>query len=264
MRCSQCGLQQIPASICKACGADLKAASGAASNEPPSQATSQVPSTWLVVVIVGLLTIGGYWLGFSSGARHAPAPTTPPATTASAPSAPAVAPSTATAVPAPGLPTPTAGPVLADDPQVRSRRDASEAIQALQDLLSAIQAGLSYTEYSRRLVDTKIKVDRYLQATSNLSTDIPDKAKNAMDLFEYARDIWAANIRYRTGSGGFDKSGPAQRAVIDLMKRPALRTCGLAMELLDSVRDDDSKLFAGVLSLPPTLWGCASRTIHSI
>ena len=273
MRCPKCGLQQLPTSRCKACGADLGARSKRPPlKEPPSRASTQISRTWLGAAIVGLLIIGGFWLGFKSGTRHVSAPpVTPPVpTTSVAPAAPTAIAPTATAVPVPApapppapttpptpsVPITSAPPAPTEDPLARARNEASEAIQALQDLQSATRVGLTYNEYSRRLVDTRIKVDRYLRGPSNRSADIQSKIEDAMDLFEYARTVWAVDIKWKMNP--LDTLDDAVR----LSKHSTLRKCRRAVEFVASLPDDQKA--AGMVSITSTVWGCASRVIASI
>lgn len=71
-----------------------------------------------------------------------------------------------------------------------------EALEALQGLKSVTDAGVNYTNYAPRVLDAKIKVDRYLAAAP---TDAPgrDAIALAMREFVLASQAWNAVIGKR-------------------------------------------------------------------
>ncbi len=125
--------------------------------------------------------------------------------------------------------------MVAEEPAFRNRNEAPEAIQALQDLQAANRAGLNYDEYSRRVVDTKIKVDRYLRGVSSRSTDIYGKVSDAMGFYEYARLVWAAKIRYTAASNWEEMQQVTQNHVIPLLHHPAYPKCTPMVERLRAI-----------------------------
>jgi hypothetical protein len=70
---------------------------------------------------------------------------------------------------------------------------AKDALDALHGLKSVTEAGVNFIEYSSRTLDTKVKVDRYLDEAPK-----DDKQRtaidNAMNLYVIARGAWSASI----------------------------------------------------------------------
>src|SRR6266404_6867137 len=93
----------------------------------------------LLAAMIALL-VGVLWYFVSSS--HTPAPSSSTANAAVAPQA---------------MPKKARVKLSADE-----RRATGEALQGLQSLRSVTEAGLNYPEYSRRVLDGKVQVDRYL------------------------------------------------------------------------------------------------------
>ena len=127
----------------------------------------------------------------------------------------------------------------------QERQLAAEAVEALSALRSVTQAGLTYRDYSPRVLDTKVKVDRYLTSSaSGRSADLRENVEIAMRLYVFASEAWNAKIR---NEGGLIADHPA----VDLC--PALR----------SFRDSnpDSRGYS-VASGVPLIWVCASDKLR--
>jgi hypothetical protein len=71
---------------------------------------------------------------------------------------------------------------------------AKDALDSLHGLKSVTEAGINFIEYSSRVLDTKVKIDRYLAEAPK-----DDKQRtaidNAMNLYVIARGAWSASIR---------------------------------------------------------------------
>jgi hypothetical protein len=72
-----------------------------------------------------------------------------------------------------------------------------EALEALQGLKSVTDAGVNYTNYAPRVLDAKIKVDRYLAAAP---AGAPARAAIALAMHEFvlASQDWNASIGSRS------------------------------------------------------------------
>jgi hypothetical protein len=72
-----------------------------------------------------------------------------------------------------------------------------EALEALQGLKSVTDAGVNYTNYAPRVLDAKIKVDRYL---ATAPADAPARVAIALAMHEFvlASQDWNATIGSRS------------------------------------------------------------------
>src|SRR6266478_8038803 len=81
-----------------------------------------------------------------------------------------------------------ANPAWANDPV------ASDAIRALRALNAATTAGLDKTEYQRRMIDTKVLIEEYLESPSAGDSEIRMIVGRSMRLYELAGRAWADQI----------------------------------------------------------------------
>jgi hypothetical protein len=99
---------------------------------------------------------------------------------------------------------------------------AEVSLEALKGLRSVTQAGISYAEYSRRVLDAKVLVDKYLSSTN------PDDAKRAairlaMKYYEVASQLWNNKIIRVSDAGTFmSRSTDLGR---ELVQDEELRSC---------------------------------------
>ena len=124
---------------------------------------------------------------------------------------------------------------------------------ALKGLQSVTTAGLNYSEYSRRLLDAKIQVDRYLDV-DGADPDLRQSIRNVMDLYLLAGDAWNAKILER-----YERVAEDPR--IDLCpsaKRDRDNTLGREYVPLNRARG------IAVAVSSPTFWQCASERIVAI
>jgi len=95
--------------------------------------------------------------------------------------------------------TPTAAPTPI--PEIISSKNtasAKRALEAIHKLQSATEAGLSFMQYSERVLDTKAEVDAALRS---ITVETPSDAhfvqdiESAMYFYVAARDDWSTSIR---------------------------------------------------------------------
>jgi hypothetical protein len=130
------------------------------------------------------------------------------------------------------------------------KTNGPDGLAALKSLTAATRVGLSYREYSRRVLDTKPSVDRWIGG----SADAAEKtaATQAMALHVLASRAWRARIV----KDGFDA----------VARDPALSTCEPAKKVLESAakRDGFALDNSGWVALTlgsegiPALWACAA------
>ena len=133
-----------------------------------------------------------------------------------------------------------------------------EALDALKALQSVTAAGVDYKEYSSRVLDAKVKVDRFLESAP------PDSA---------TRGAIAKSIRFyilaSTAWNGRVNSGLEQFPAVG--RDPLLQQCDEAQDVLRKYvqhrRADESfgKGYTDGLTIAisglPALWSCAAREI---
>lgn len=74
------------------------------------------------------------------------------------------------------------------------RKDLARAHQALRDLQTATAIGVTYPEYSKRLIDTKIAVERSSLSKIPAGTGAYNLAI-AMMFYEFAGEVWQAKVQ---------------------------------------------------------------------
>jgi len=77
-------------------------------------------------------------------------------------------------------------------------QQARDALRSLKDLRAAVSGGITFTEYSKRLVDTRIAVDHYLEAAPPTS-EVTILMKEAVDLYSVASSAWSDQITQNWG-----------------------------------------------------------------
>jgi len=128
-----------------------------------------------------------------------------------------------------------------------------DGLQALQGLRSVTEAGLNYVEYSRRILDGKVQVDRYVNAKAG-DIELRKKMAEAMEFYLFAGDAWNAKIRKEYDGIGSD---------------PRVDLCPLLRELRDRARGGEyiSVEQARGISVAvgvSTIWSCASAKIREV
>jgi len=135
-----------------------------------------------------------------------------------------------------------------------------EALDALQGLKSVTDAGVNYTNYAPRVLDAKIKVDRYLAAAP---ADAPgrDAIALAMREFVLASQDWNATIGSRATE---------QIAIgTEIMSDKNMAACPAIQALMASSNQETTAMkafeigpayFAARDGLRP-LWQCAASSV---
>jgi hypothetical protein len=252
--CAQCGGQLAEgARYCSQCGAQAKelplprnvppeGANRGLSDPPPRVTISQakpMPSGpranipviyWLVLITILFGIAGGVWY-LRMKDRQLASVLEPPS-----PSAPSI----------PSPPPPPPKPRLSEP----ERRSVEEALLALKGLQSVTTAGVNYTEYSRRVLDTKVQVDRFLD-TSGGDPELRQSIREAMDLYLLASDAWNAKV---------------MKEYTRVAEDPRVNLCPQAKADRDDTmgnqyvsRQEARGIAVSVSS--PTFWQCASERI---
>jgi hypothetical protein len=133
------------------------------------------------------------------------------------------------------------------------KTNGADGLAALKSLTAATRVGLSYREYSRRVLDTKPSVDRWIGG----SADAAEKtaATQAMALHVLASRAWRARIV----KDGFDA----------VARDPVLSICEPAKKVLESAakRDGFALDNSGWVALTlgsegiQALWACAADRV---
>jgi hypothetical protein len=72
------------------------------------------------------------------------------------------------------------------------KREGRDALRSLKDVHAAVAGGITFTEYSRRVVDTRVAVDRYLETAPRSSETV--LMKEAVDLYSVAAIAWSGRM----------------------------------------------------------------------
>lgn len=134
--------------------------------------------------------------------------------------------------------------------------EAHQALQGLQEVRSTLSVGVSYLDYTRRVADAKIRVDRYLAQPERGDRAAREAINEAVEFYR------VASIAWRISATLYVQETRALGA------ESALDRCGQLRPLL--ARRDSSKItdgsVAGVRGLNAArdfkiLWSCASDKI---
>lgn len=158
---------------------------------------------------------------------------------------------------------------------------ASDAIDALRGLNSATDVSLTFAEYSKRMIDAKVKVDKYL---ADAPKDDPPREtiQNTMRLYVLAGQLWSASVQ-----GTVPADAPAEEilaspewsACSDLAPRIAAAktkkpwyettTTKMTEKQRAALRAKDHLTPASHLAMdlarnPGILWKCASNALDGL
>ncbi len=75
-----------------------------------------------------------------------------------------------------------------------------EALDALKALRSVTQSGVMLRDYSPRVLDAKVKVDRYLSSSDDASAELPSAIRAAMNAYELALRAFPGHWSSDTGA----------------------------------------------------------------
>jgi len=131
------------------------------------------------------------------------------------------------------------------------RKAAMDAILALKELESVTVAGINYTEYSRRMLDTRIKIDRFLGIGGG-DPELSLLIQRSMELYTFARAAWNSKITKDYDQG----------------EDPRVDLCPPVANVRDSATAEQYVPLAvargiSVAVAVPTLWTCASDNISA-
>jgi hypothetical protein len=141
-----------------------------------------------------------------------------------------------------------------------------EALGALRGLESVVKSGVNYQEFSKRVLDARVVVDRALRGN-----DAP-KLREAMQLYELAAKIW--RLRMTSGFGGvLDDAavGFCPAALEDAKKRATATinaTAARTKKPAQSLTPLDIEIYfvghsSGVINgVDPILLACASQRLQ--
>jgi hypothetical protein len=142
--------------------------------------------------------------------------------------------------------------------------DAHTALAALRALNSATDTGLGYKEYSRRALDTKVKVDQYLRTSQGDTGMVRRAIRLAMRFHELSLQAWNANIAESFGTGAALEAQLMLGKI--LYEDKEIRNCPGLVSFLgaDAKHPNDAQMrvaaaFAG--QKPGVLWHCAAGKI---
>jgi hypothetical protein len=147
--------------------------------------------------------------------------------------------------------------------------DEQEAVDSLKALRSVVEAGTTYKDYATRVLDTKIKVNRYLQTPLQGDAKARASVSEAMNYYLLAINAWAEKISYEAGNVNFDETSYLTRYrrlnCKHLEKRFAMTEEEWVAESFSSLSDKPQKEREDIISgrifkhyLIPSLWICAS------
>lgn len=167
------------------------------------------------------------------------------------------------------------GPAPTTQAQQVQVSPVTDALQGLKALQSATAVGVSYRDYATRVLDTKVKVDQFINSPQQKDTPARDSIRVAMRYYELASQAW---------SGHLTKSFPQQVGGI-LEDDPEINTCSGVKALIQHkdevyqkypprrrvnrdgtvVPDEDPRHFGFLAELagqqPAVLWSCAADKI---
>ena len=138
------------------------------------------------------------------------------------------------------------------------RQAAAEALQALRALQSITRAGITLADYAPRVLDTKIQIDRFLQAQGG-DVELKQQIGDAMALYVIASAAWRARV-----SGGYAGREPFEMVGRD----PALELCPEMGPIVSTpppggtsrTPNEDRGIKAGFNF--EIFWSCASRKLE--
>lgn len=93
-----------------------------------------------------------------------------------------------------------------------SAPDAKTAIEAIKGLQSVVKAGTPYSEYSRRVLDAQVQVDRFVnseQGTAKLRYEV----KTAMNTYNLASRAWNAKLVQRDDFAGLTELAEVGKSI---------------------------------------------------
>jgi len=146
---------------------------------------------------------------------------------------------------------------------------ANDALDSLRTIQSATEIGINLRDYSTRVLDAKLKVDKYLADAPKDDAARP-AIETAMRAYILAVKIWMTPSKY----------GPPVEVAEEVMASPQLSACGIMPRLIAQATADSENwkpepLFpqmtrptpAGKLRFQMTksaLWQCAAAKLEGL
>jgi len=143
-------------------------------------------------------------------------------------------------------------------------------VDSLKALRSVVEAGIIYKDYATRVLDTKIKVDRYLQMPSHGDAKAKASVSEAMNYYLLASNVWPEKIQFEAGVINFVETSYLTRyrrlKCKHLERRFAMTDEEWVAEGFSSLKDENDEprrenIISGRIFkhyLIPALWSCAS------
>jgi hypothetical protein len=113
-----------------------------------------------------------------------------------------------------------------------------EALRALKGVQSAVEGGISYRDYTPRVTDAKIVVDRYLDGGKSDLDAAKAPIAAAMGYYTLASNAWSVKISVAANGGMSDVNNEIETAKLglDLL----IKDCPTAQAEIQSNRKSDS------------------------
>ena len=135
---------------------------------------------------------------------------------------------------------------------------SQEAMDALKALRSVTQSGIAYRDYAQRMLDAKVKVDRYLSSPGNDPAEFRKPIQTAMHEYELASQAWSNTINVTLAIASIGKT---------IMEDPETASCPTIKPLIDrlnpkkKIQDQYLEIAFRVGERPALLWTCASAQV---
>jgi len=139
---------------------------------------------------------------------------------------------------------------------------ATDALDALKGLKSVTEAGVNFRDYSSRVLDAKVKVDKYL-ADAPKDDPARPQAETAMRLYVMAMQTWAMKIQ---------RKGTATPIGEEILASPELSSCPAMQSLITVVMKEAEKakdtparyLGYHLFTSQGVLWKCAAEKLEGL
>jgi len=126
-----------------------------------------------------------------------------------------------------------ATPQPASPAQSSAARDALDALKALR---SVTNSGIAYRDYSQRVLDAKVKVDRYLSSAANDADALRNAIRLSMSGYQLASLVW--NLRFSSQRNG-EAEWPLKVTIArTLCGKLAISECPALRQWMDQVKAD--------------------------
>ena len=130
----------------------------------------------------------------------------------------------------------------------------ADALKALKSFDAALQVGLTYEDYSRRLADTYIPVLAYLESEEAQSApEVAADVQRAADLYKAAMEIWTIHVK-KSDSYGLHERRPYFRRLLQVYPR--------AEQFVE--RQSEGKGWVDVSRVQQDAWEQASKAVSQL